>query len=78
MHRACLLYTSVKAELGNLDAPKEAEVTAELNKENEDVEVAATSKEDIETKCSEPAETPIAVSYTHLDVYKRQRIHSPS
>lgn len=52
-------FIKVKAELGNLDAPKEAEVTAELNKENEDVEVAATSKEDIETKCSEPAETPI-------------------
>ena len=49
----------VKAELGNLDAPKEAEVIAEQDKEDEDVEVAATSKEDIETKCSEPAETPI-------------------
>ncbi|CAI4421235.1 BAQ_1a_G0017260.mRNA.1.CDS.1 [Saccharomyces cerevisiae] len=49
----------VKAELGNLDAPKEVEVIAEQDKEDEDVEVAATSKEDIETKCSEPAETPI-------------------
>ncbi|CAI4962080.1 CGH_1_HP_G0045730.mRNA.1.CDS.1 [Saccharomyces cerevisiae] len=49
----------VKAELGNLDAPKEAEIIAEQDKEDEDVEVAATSKEDIETKCSEPAETPI-------------------
>ena len=52
-------FIKVKAELGNLDAPKEAGVIAEQDKEDEDVEVAATSKEDIETKCSEPAETLI-------------------
>ncbi|CAI4434361.1 AAC_collapsed_G0017470.mRNA.1.CDS.1 [Saccharomyces cerevisiae] len=47
-------FIKVKAELGNLDAPKEAEVTAELNKENEDVEV--DTEEDAEVENSEKTE----------------------
>ena len=46
-------------------------VSAYLNKQ-EDIEVVATAHDGIDTfnKIREP------VSYTHLDVYKRQKYHS--
>ncbi|AJV25856.1 hypothetical protein H832_YJM1549F00082 [Saccharomyces cerevisiae YJM1549] len=63
----------VKAELGNLDAPKEAEVTAELNKENEDVEV--DTEEDAEVKNSEKTEfIKVKAELENLDAPKEAEV----
>ncbi|CAI4457763.1 CCT_1a_G0017380.mRNA.1.CDS.1 [Saccharomyces cerevisiae] len=63
----------VKAELGNLDAPKEAEVTAELNKENEDVEV--DTEEDAEVENSEKTECiKVKAELENLDAPKEAEV----
>ncbi|CAI4990362.1 BAD_collapsed_G0017420.mRNA.1.CDS.1 [Saccharomyces cerevisiae] len=63
----------VKAELGNLDAPKEAEVTAELNKENEDVEV--DTEEDAEVENSEKTECiKVKAELGNLDAPKEAEV----
>ncbi|QHB08351.1 hypothetical protein SCEN_F00900 [Saccharomyces cerevisiae] len=63
----------VKAELGNLDAPKEAEVTAELNKENEDVEV--DTEEDAEVENSEKTEfIKVKAELENLDAPKEAEV----
>ncbi|CAI4448598.1 ACA_G0017400.mRNA.1.CDS.1 [Saccharomyces cerevisiae] len=66
-------FIKVKAELGNLDAPKEAEVTAELNKENEDVEV--DTEEDAEVENSEKTECiKVKAELGNLDAPKEAEI----
>ncbi|CAI4446111.1 YFR016C-like protein [Saccharomyces cerevisiae] len=66
-------FIKVKAELGNLDAPKEAEVTAELNKENEDVEV--DTEEDAEVENSEKTEfIKVKAELGNLDAPKEAEV----
>ncbi|CAI4879461.1 CLL_collapsed_G0016950.mRNA.1.CDS.1 [Saccharomyces cerevisiae] len=66
-------FIKVKAELGNLDAPKEAEVTAELNKENEDVEV--DTEEDAEVENSEKTECiKVKAELGNLDAPKEAEV----
>ncbi|CAI4439179.1 BAK_1a_G0017000.mRNA.1.CDS.1 [Saccharomyces cerevisiae] len=66
-------FIKVKAELENLDAPKEAEVTAELNKENEDVEV--DTEEDAEVENSEKTEfIKVKAELENLDAPKEAEV----
>ncbi|BAA09255.1 Aip5p [Saccharomyces cerevisiae S288C] len=66
-------FIKVKAELENLDAPKEAEVTAELNKENEDVEV--DTEEDAEVENSEKTEfIKVKAELGNLDAPKEAEV----
>ncbi|AJV23922.1 hypothetical protein H833_YJM1573F00079 [Saccharomyces cerevisiae YJM1573] len=66
-------FIKVKAELENLDAPKEAEVTAELNKENEDVEV--DTEEDAEVENSEKTECiKVKAELGNLDAPKEAEV----